>query len=65
MTYTHVDQVPSIYQWDPSSRLPPPDPGNADVNCAPTCVTFIANFMRDASFALWGAYSVNSPSGVL
>jgi hypothetical protein len=52
MVYTHVDQTPSIYQWDPSSRLPLPDWGNAGANCGPTCVTFVANFYRDANFGI-------------
>jgi hypothetical protein len=52
MTYTHVDQTPSRYQWDDSSRFPLPDPGNAPANCGPTGVTFIANFFRDANFGI-------------
>jgi hypothetical protein len=52
MTYTHVDQTPSVYQWDPSSRLPLPDWGNAGANCGPTCVTWVANFYRNASFGI-------------
>jgi hypothetical protein len=52
MSYTDIDQVPAIFQWDSSSRLPSPDPGNAAFNCGPTCVTFLADFYRDAAFGI-------------
>lgn len=51
--YLTTSQVPSVYQWDSSSRYPTPDPGSAASNCGPTCITFIANFYRDRSYGIY------------
>ena len=45
--------TPVHLQWDPSSRLPYPDPGSAPNNCGPTTVVNIAHFYRDASFSIY------------
>jgi hypothetical protein len=45
--------VPPIYQWDQSSRLPLPDPGTAPGNCGPTVMTSIANYYKDRNFGIY------------
>lgn len=40
-------QSPFRRQWDPDSRLPPPDPGTAPGNCGMTCVAVLIQFYRD------------------
>ncbi len=45
--------TPVHLQWDPSSRLPFPDPGSAPNNCGPTTIVNIAHFYRDTAFGIY------------
>jgi hypothetical protein len=53
VTYRRALDVPLRMQWDPSSRLPLPDPGTAPGNCGPTAVTQVAEFYKDRYFGIY------------
>lgn len=53
MVYLSALQTPVHLQWDPSSRLPLPDPGSASYNCGPTTIVNIAHFYRDQPFGIY------------
>lgn len=53
MTIRRAIDTPVHLQWDPSSRLPLPDPGSAPNNCGPTTIVNIAHFYREISFGIY------------
>jgi hypothetical protein len=53
MPIARAIDTPVHLQWDPSSRLPLPDPGSAPNNCGPTTIVNIAHYYRDESFGIY------------
>lgn len=53
MTIRRAIDTPVHLQWDPSSRLPLPDPGSAPNNCGPTTIVNIAHFYRDTEYGIY------------